>query len=118
MDVLTCDQRKRQSIHIATNDLQVPASLLIQNDLSVFDALRTQDAQSVNEALSSVPEPSFGFIGAPPIVACRPVPLPGEMGEIDACNVVDTVRELMGFLWALAAAWISLGWIRQAVNGG
>ena len=87
-------------------------------DLSVFDVLKGQDAQSVNEALSSVPEPSFGFIGAPPIVACRPVPLPGEMGEIDACNVVDTVRELMGFLWALAAAWISLGWIREAVNGG
>lgn len=87
-------------------------------DLSVFEALKNQDAQNVSEALSSVPEPSFGFIGAPPIVACRPVPLPNEMGEIDACNVVDTVRELMGFLWALAAAWISLGWIREAVNGG
>lgn len=87
-------------------------------DLSVFESLKTQDAQKVSEALSSVPEPSFGFIGAPPIVACRPVPLPNEMGEIDACNVVDTVRDLMGFLWALAAAWISLGWIREAVNGG
>lgn len=87
-------------------------------DLSVFENLKTQDAQKVSEALSSVPEPSFGFIGAPPIVACRPVPLPNDMGEIDACNVVDTVRELMGFLWALAAAWISLGWIREAVNGG
>lgn len=87
-------------------------------DLSVFESLKTQDAQKVSEALSSVPEPSFGFIGAPPIVACRPVPLPNDMGEIDACNVVDTVRELMGFLWALAAAWISLGWIREAVNGG
>lgn len=87
-------------------------------DLSVFESLKAQDAQKVSEALSSVPQPSFGFIGAPPIVACRPVPLPNEMGEIDACNVVDTVRELMGFLWALAAAWISLGWIREAVNGG
>lgn len=87
-------------------------------DLSVFESLKAQDAQNVSEALSAVPEPSFGFIGAPPIVACRPVPLPNEMGEIDACNVVDTVRELMGFLWALTAAWISLGWIREAVNGG
>lgn len=87
-------------------------------DLSVFERLKAEDAQKVSEALSSVPEPSFGFIGAPPLVACRPYPLPNEMGEINACGVVDTVRELMGFLWALTAAWISIGWIREAVNGG
>lgn len=55
------------------------------------------------------------FFSAPPVVGCTPFSLPNEMGSIDPCAVVDGVRSVMAYLWAIAALWLCLGWIREAV---
>lgn len=55
------------------------------------------------------------FFSAPPVVGCSPFDLPNEMGSIDPCAVVDGVRAVMAYLWAIAALWLCLGWIREAV---
>lgn len=55
------------------------------------------------------------FFSAPPVVGCSPFSLPNEMGAIDPCGVVDGVRAVMAYLWAIAALWLCLGWIREAV---
>lgn len=83
-----------------------------------LDDIKAADAVKLNEVAQTIPDPDLGWFGAPPLAACRPYPLPNNMGEIDACNVVDSVRSVMAYLWALVAAWMAFGWIRQAVNGG
>ncbi len=55
------------------------------------------------------------FFSAPPVVGCTPFSLPNEMGSIDPCGVVDGVRAVMAYLWAISALWLCLGWIREAV---
>lgn len=59
------------------------------------------------------------FFRAPAFVACEPIPLPAfkgvSMGAIDACSVVDGMREVMGYLWALGGLFLCLGFIRQTV---
>lgn len=89
-----------------------------QPDNSRLDEIKAADAAKMNEVARTIPVPDLGWFGAPPLAACRPYPLPNNMGAIDACGVVDSVRSVMAYLWALVAAWMAFGWIRQAVNGG
>jgi len=89
-----------------------------QPDNSRLDDIKAADAAKMAEVAQTIPEPDLGWFDAPPLAACRPYPLPNNMGEIDACDVVDSVRSVMAYLWALVAAWMAFGWIRQAVNGG
>lgn len=74
-----------------------------------------QQREQMKEAGSGV----FGglnvFFSAPPVVGCSPFGLPNDMGSIDPCGVVDGVRAVMAYLWAIAALWLCLGWIREAV---
>lgn len=49
------------------------------------------------------------FFSAPPVVGCTPFTLPNEMGAIDPCGVVDGVRAVMAYLWAIAALWLCPG---------
>lgn len=56
-----------------------------------------------------------GYFFAPPIAACEPFILPNDQGEITRhCEVVDGVRSAMAYIWALAALWLCLGWIKKA----
>lgn len=55
------------------------------------------------------------FFSAPPFAGCTPFELPSDQGVIDPCEVVDGVRAVMAYIWALAALWLCLGWIREAV---
>lgn len=89
-----------------------------QPDNSRLDDIKAADAAKMDEVAQTIPDPDLGWFDAPPLAACRPYPLPNDMGEIDACDVVDSVRAVMAYLWALVAAWMAFGWIRQAVNGG
>jgi len=55
------------------------------------------------------------FFFAPPIAACEPFVLPNDQGEITRhCEVVEGVRFVMAWVWALAALWVCLGWIKKA----
>lgn len=55
------------------------------------------------------------FFSAPPVVACEPIELPNEQVITRHCEVVDGTRSVMSYIWALAALWICLGWIREAI---
>lgn len=55
------------------------------------------------------------FFTAPPVVACEPLELPNEQVITRHCEVVDGTRSVMSYIWALAAIWLCLGWIREAI---
>lgn len=55
------------------------------------------------------------FFAAPPFVPCEPIELPNEVLLTRQCDVVDGTRSVMAYIWALAALWICLGWIREAI---
>lgn len=59
------------------------------------------------------------FFSAPPLKTCDPIELPTvagvDMGSISKqCDVVDGVRSIMSYIWALVAMWICLGWVKRA----
>lgn len=58
----------------------------------------------------------FGaFFMAPPLAACEPLEFPGDIGSLSKqCDVVDGVRSVMAYIWALGALWLCLGWIKKA----
>lgn len=59
---------------------------------------------------------SFGiFFSAPPFAACTPYTLPRDMGSVNPCPVVDGVRSVMAYIWALGALFLCVGWIREAI---
>ena len=51
----------------------------------------------------------------PPLAQCQPFVLPRNMGSLDPCPVVEGVRSVMAYLWALGAFWLSLGMIRRVI---
>lgn len=55
------------------------------------------------------------FFSAPAFVPCEPIELPNEVLLTRQCDVVDGTRSVMAYIWALAALWICLGWIREAI---
>lgn len=55
------------------------------------------------------------FFAAPPIVPCEPIELPNDQVLTRQCDVVEGTRSVMSYIWALAALWICLGWIREAI---
>jgi hypothetical protein len=55
------------------------------------------------------------FFSAPPVVACEAIELPNEQVITRHCDVVEGTRSVMSYIWALAALWICLGWIREAI---
>lgn len=87
-------------------------------DGSGLDALKAAEAAKRDELMGQVPQPDLGWFGAPPIAECTPFEYPNGMGSINPCGVVSNVREVMAYLWALAAAWLSFGMIRKAATGG
>ena len=55
------------------------------------------------------------FFAVPPIVPCEPIELPNDQLLTRQCDVVEGTRSVMSYIWALAAIWICLGWIREAI---
>lgn len=62
------------------------------------------------------------FFSAPPFASCSPIVLPAfkgaSMGSLDPCPVVDGMRQVMGYVWAVAGLFLCLGMVRQSVQGG
>lgn len=85
---------------------------------TVLDALKNAEASKRDELMGKVPEPDLGWFGAPALAECSPFEYPNGIGSLNPCGVVDNVREVMAYLWALAAAWLSFGMIRKAATGG
>lgn len=55
------------------------------------------------------------FFDAPPLMQCRGFDLPGDMGAIDPCGVVDGVRYMMAFLWPLAALFLCIRMVKKVI---
>lgn len=55
------------------------------------------------------------FFSAPPVASCYPFDLPNDYGSLNPCPVVDGVRGVMGYIWALGALFLCIGWIREAI---
>lgn len=61
------------------------------------------------------------FFAAPALQACEPVELPTvagvSLGSISKqCDVVEGVRSVMAYIWALVGMWVCLGWVKRATN--
>lgn len=87
-------------------------------DGSGLDALKAAEAAKRDELMGQVPQPDLGWFGAPPLAECAPFEFPNNMGSLNPCGVVGQTREVMAYLWALVAAWLSFGMIRKAATGG
>lgn len=55
------------------------------------------------------------LFNAPALSACSAFVLPRDMGEINPCSVVEGVRSVMGYIWALTALFLCLGMVKRAV---
>jgi hypothetical protein len=79
--------------------------------------VRDAQAGKINDTLSPVVDPGFGFLGAPALATCTPFVLPNSMGSIDPCDQVETVRTIMAYLWALGGTWLCFGMVRRTLAG-
>ena len=70
---------------------------------------------TIKDADGSFFESYSMFFAVPPIVPCEPIELPNEQVLTRQCDVVEGTRSVMSYIWALAAIWICLGWIREAI---
>lgn len=87
------------------------------DDLAKIAALKTEADRLRDIIAGKADKPFFAgwdvFFSAPAFVQCEPFVLPRDYGEINACPVVDGVRVVMGYLWALGALMLCLGMIKR-----
>lgn len=90
-----------------------------------FSGAIADQGAKITEVAGSIVTPSFGFFGAPPVAECMPFDFPErpngvggviQLPSINPCGVVDGVRGIMGWIWAIAGGWLVLGMIRRAVG--
>lgn len=76
--------------------------------------------KDLKDTVSGVADKSF-FTGwgavfvTPPLAACVPYTLPRDMGTLDPCPVVDGMRSVMAYIWAITGLWLSMRMIRQVM---
>ena len=51
----------------------------------------------------------------PPMASCSPFVLPRDMGSIDPCPVVDGMRSVMAYIYALGGLWLCLGMVKKVI---
>ena len=98
-----------------------PGSVGDDKYLSKLDPYKS-DSEAAREQIKSVGtgifEPWAMLFSAPPLATCEGFDLPSRdgqsMGTIDPCNVVDGIRTAMAYIWAIAAFWLCLGWVKSA----
>lgn len=98
-----------------------PGSVGDDKYLSKLDPYKS-DSEAAREQIKSVGtgifEPWAMLFSAPPLATCEGFDLPAHagqsMGAIDPCNVVDGIRTAMAYIWAIAAFWLCLGWVKSA----
>ncbi|MFS2101815.1 hypothetical protein ACCC97_25665 [Variovorax sp. Varisp85] len=61
-------------------------------------------------------EPVRSMFWAPPVAACETFDLPQQVGglKLDACGVVDGVRNAMALVWAGAGLFLCFGMIKRS----
>lgn len=99
------------------NENGTPAALASSAYSSVLDA-PVLAAAAARATIAGVADKSFfsgwsSFFAAPAVVACRPFVLPRDYGSLDPCPVVDGVRLVMSYIWALGAFVLCLGMVKR-----
>ena len=87
------------------------------------DELKTTVDSNRGVIAGSADKPFFQgwgvFFDAPAFVTCSPIPLPdfkgAAMGSINACPVVDGMRTVMGYIWAIGGMFMCVGMVRKVV---
>jgi hypothetical protein len=126
-DPITCGLPDTPICAVKVNEDGTPTEISEDTAIEKVEALTSAQEQGLERMGGD--SDSSGFFGswdvfwaAPAVVACVPMPLPSfqgvPMGEIDACPVVDGMRTVMGYLWALGGLFLCLGFVRQAVQLG
>lgn len=84
-----------------------------------LDKLETDRAASIPTIAAtsdkSFFEPLRSLFVVPPVASCEPFELPRNMGSIDPCPVADGMRQVMGYIWALTALFLSLRMVREVI---
>lgn len=86
-----------------------------QEKIDEYKSKMDEQRDQIKEAGSGIFDSFNIFFSAPPFAACTPYTLPRDMGVVDPCPVVDGVRAVMAYIWALGALFLCVGWIREAV---
>lgn len=84
-----------------------------------LDALEAKNAADLATAAGTQDKSFFTGWGdlfkVPALVACEGFVLPNTMGTINPCGVVDGVRSMMAYIWALLAFYWCLGMVREVL---
>ena len=84
-----------------------------------LDALRDKNAADLATVAGTQDKSFFSGWGdlfkVPALVACEGFVLPNAMGTINPCGVVDGVRSMMAYIWALLAFYWCLGMVREVL---
>lgn len=83
------------------------------------------DADKTAAVAGSIVDPGFGWFDAPPVAECTPFAwqtatyafVGSTSGIIDPCPTMVTLRTLMGYFWALFAAFFCFGMVYKTING-
>ena len=89
-----------------------------EGDKAALDKWKSEveaNRNTIKDADGSFFESYSMFFAVPPIVPCEPIELPNDQVITRQCDVVEGTRSVMSYIWALAAIWICLGWIREAI---
>jgi len=99
-----------------------PTSLPEAQYQAKVDAVKTTAATNLG-TIGGASDKGFlsgwsSLFSAPAVVACTPIVLPNgmgnaSMGSLNPCPVVDGVRAVMAYLWALGAFWLCLGMVKR-----
>ena len=101
------------------NEEGTPKALTDAAYTASLDTYKSKAGELADKAAGTGDKTFFGgwtgAFSAPPIASCSPFDLPRGMGSIDPCPVVEGVRSVMAYIWAIAALWLSLGMIRRVI---
>lgn len=105
------------------DETATPVAVGVTEYSSKLDTLKTDQETHTAKVGGTADKPFFSGWGSlfitPPLAACATFELPSfngaVMGSLDPCPVVDGVRSVMAYIWALAGFWLCLGWIREVI---
>jgi hypothetical protein len=100
------------------NESGTPPEVLPENYKTQIDKYKDDVDKLREKAAGSTDKDFFSQWGnvfiTPPLAACTGIALPSG-AVINPCGMVDGMRAVMAYLWALSAFWLCLGWIREVV---
>jgi hypothetical protein len=125
-DVPFCGLPGYPDCNVKVNETGTPTATDTKYDAKA-DAVKVQKDLALDTMKGTSDKSGFFsgwsvFWSAPAFVACTPYQLPefkgASMGSIDPCPVVDGVRTIMAYIWALAGLFLCLGFVRESIQKG